>query len=89
MHLAENIKFMRNRRKVSQQLLAEELGITRSKLNSYERGVQPNTELLIQLSLFFNVSIDDFIKKNTFNCSIICDGRFAKIEKFHIHKENH
>ena len=34
-------------------------------------------------------AIDDFIKKNTFNCSIICDGRFAKIEKFHIHNENH
>ena len=34
-------------------------------------------------------AIDDFIKENTFNCSIICNGRFAKIEKFHIHNENH
>ena len=34
-------------------------------------------------------AIDDFIKKNTFNCSIICNGRFAKIEKFRIHNENH
>ena len=34
-------------------------------------------------------AIDDFIKKNTFNCSIICNGRFAKIEKFHIYNENH
>ena len=34
-------------------------------------------------------AIDDFIKKNSFNCSIICNGRFAKIEKFHIHNENH
>ena len=34
-------------------------------------------------------AIDDYIKKNSFNCSIICNGRFAKIEKFHIHNENH
>ena len=34
-------------------------------------------------------AIDDFIKKNSFNCSIICNGRFAKIEKFHIHTKNH
>jgi len=26
-------------------------------------------------------AIDDFIKKNNFNCSILCNGRFAKIEK--------
>ena len=24
---------------------------------------------------------DEFVNKNDFNCSIICDGRFAKIEK--------
>jgi hypothetical protein len=34
-------------------------------------------------------AIDEFIKKNSFNCSIICNGRFAKIEKFHIHNKNH
>tara|TARA_A100001011_G_scaffold81426_1_gene84684 strand:- start:27 stop:680 length:654 start_codon:yes stop_codon:yes gene_type:complete len=34
-------------------------------------------------------AIDEFIKKNNFNCSIICNGRFAKIEKFHIHNKNH
>ena len=34
-------------------------------------------------------AIDDFIEKNSFNCSIICNGRFAKIEKIHIHNENH
>jgi hypothetical protein len=26
-------------------------------------------------------AIDDFVKKKNLNCSIICDGRFAKIEK--------
>ena len=26
-------------------------------------------------------AIDEFVKKNNFNCSIICSGRFAKIEK--------
>ena len=26
-------------------------------------------------------AIDDFVKKNNFKCEILCDGRFAKIEK--------
>jgi len=26
-------------------------------------------------------AIDEFISKNDFKCSIICNGRFAKIEK--------
>ena len=26
-------------------------------------------------------AIDDFLKKNNLNCEILCDGRFAKIEK--------
>jgi hypothetical protein len=26
-------------------------------------------------------AIDDFVKEKNLNCSIICDGRFAKIEK--------
>ena len=26
-------------------------------------------------------AIDDFVEKNRINCSIICNGRFAKIEK--------
>ena len=26
-------------------------------------------------------AIDDFVKKNNFTCEILCDGRFAKIEK--------
>ena len=39
--------------------------------------------------LVTDVRGDSFIKKNSFNCSIICNGRFAKIEKFHIHNKNH
>jgi hypothetical protein len=26
-------------------------------------------------------AIDDFVKEQKFNCSIICNGRFARIEK--------
>ena len=26
-------------------------------------------------------AIDEFVKNNKLNCQIICDGRFAKIEK--------
>ena len=26
-------------------------------------------------------AIDEFVKKNNLNCQILCDGRFARIEK--------
>ena len=26
-------------------------------------------------------AIDEFVNKNNFNCEILCNGRFAKIEK--------
>ena len=26
-------------------------------------------------------AIDEFVKNNNLNCQILCDGRFAKIEK--------
>ncbi len=39
-----NIKFLRLRQKLSQEVLAEKLGITRVKLNAHERGRTANPD---------------------------------------------
>ena len=61
--IAQNIKYLRRKRKLSQQDLAAQLSVARTTLGDYERGhTEPNIELLIRLSQFFDVKIDEMLK---------------------------
>lgn len=59
-----NLKFLRNRKKISVELMAEGLQISRSKLTAQENGytVNPPTEDLLKMSAFFKISIDSLLK---------------------------
>jgi transcriptional regulator with XRE-family HTH domain len=64
------LKEIRKKLKLSQQKVALDLNISRESLSYYENGKrQPSLELLVQMSAYFNVSIDylitgkNFIKK--------------------------
>lgn len=59
-----NIKFLRSRKKISQEQLAAELGITRSQLSAYEKGQtkNPTIELMLKLSDYFRLALDILIK---------------------------
>jgi len=63
---ASNLKHLRKRKKLSQEELAEKLGISRVKLNSHENGTSKNppVEDLIKFSEFFHISIDSLLKVN-------------------------
>lgn len=63
--LGNNIKYLRNKHKHSQQDLAEKLSVPRSSLSDYERGhSQMSIDNLIKLSDIFNVKIDDLLRSN-------------------------
>ncbi|PXY01968.1 transcriptional regulator [Marinifilum breve] len=62
MFFAENIKFLRKRRKKSQADLADQLEITRTTLAGYEKSVQPPFKVLVKFAEYFNVSIDALIR---------------------------
>lgn len=63
--IGQNIKYLRNKHKYSQQELADKLSVPRSSLSDYERGhTQVSIEGLIRLSEIFDVSIDDLLKTN-------------------------
>jgi transcriptional regulator with XRE-family HTH domain len=65
MQLAQNIKTLRHQSGISQQTLAEAVGIARSTLAEYERGkTEPNIDTLIKLAAYFKVSLDQLICKN-------------------------
>lgn len=59
-----NIKFLRLRQRLSQEALAEKLGISRVKLNAHESGrtANPTIDDLINFSEFFRMSIDSILK---------------------------
>jgi transcriptional regulator with XRE-family HTH domain len=60
--IAKNIKVLRDLKKQSQEQVAEELGINRSRLGAYEEGRnEPPIDLLIRISRYFQISIDALI----------------------------
>ncbi|TAH44322.1 MAG: helix-turn-helix domain-containing protein [Bacteroidetes bacterium] len=64
MYFNTNIKILRQRRNRTQDLVATELGISRSTLNSYENGSikNPTLEALLGFTKYFKVSIDTLVK---------------------------
>lgn len=61
---AANIKFLRERKKMSQEALAQKLGLTRAKLAALEtqQTKAPQPEDFINFSEFFKISIDSLLK---------------------------
>ncbi len=62
MKLGEKILFLRKKKGLSQESLAEKIDVTRQTISNWELGeTQPNPEQLKQLSKVFNVSIDELL----------------------------
>jgi transcriptional regulator with XRE-family HTH domain len=77
-----NIKLLRQRRKLTQDMVAAELGISRSTLNSYENGsVQnPTLESLLSFSKYYKVSIDTLVKVDLTKLS---EFQLSELERGH------
>ncbi|OMP32828.1 MULTISPECIES: LexA family transcriptional regulator [Mangrovimonas] len=61
--LSRNISHLRELKRITQETLAEDLGITRSRVSSYEEGRSaPPIELLIKLSDYFKLPIDVLVR---------------------------
>ncbi len=60
--VSQNIKYLRAKKKLSQHKLAEQLRLSRNQINSYESAnSQPSIDVLKQIAIFFNISVDDLI----------------------------
>ena len=80
MYFPGNIKLLRKRRNRTQDIVAGELGFSRSTLNSYENGivVNPTIEALIGFSKYFKVSIDTLVKVDLTSLS---ESQLAELER--------
>jgi len=73
LYWASNLRFLRNRKMLSQEELAEQLGITRAKLNAHENGktINPTADDLVSFSGYFGLSIDTLLKVNLSSLSAL------------------
>ena len=75
-----NIKILRQRRQRTQDVIANELNVSRSTVNSYENGSikNPTLDALMMFSKYFKVSIDTMVK---IDMSKLSDFQLAELEK--------
>ncbi len=63
--ISKNIRHLRRLKGVTQEVLAEDLQVTRSRISSYEEGRSaPTIEMLIQLSDYFKLPIDILLRND-------------------------
>lgn len=61
-YIAENIRYLRAKRNLTQKELATALRLSRNQINSYEcANSQPSIEALQKLAAYFEIDIDTLI----------------------------
>lgn len=68
--VGELLKSLRNERKLSQEALAKELGVHQTTISGIECNERlPSAELVMALSRFFGVPIEQLMDKNAWDAS--------------------
>ncbi|MBA3648995.1 MAG: LexA family transcriptional regulator [Chitinophagales bacterium] len=82
MIFSNNIRLLRTRRSKTQDMVARELNMSRSTLNSYENGSvkNPTLQALVGFSKYFKVSVDTLIKMDL---SKLSGFQLSELEKGH------
>ncbi|MCB2220416.1 MAG: helix-turn-helix domain-containing protein [Bacteroidetes bacterium] len=64
-HFAQNLKFLRLEKKLSQDALAQKIGMNRGNIASYEKGTaEPSLKNLLKITQYFNVNLNAFLEGN-------------------------
>ena len=81
MNLSENLKKIRKENNLSQEQLAEKLGVSRQSVSKWESGqAYPEMDKMLQLCEMFNLNIDDLLNQD------IKDINSKKKSKININK---
>ena len=63
--VGQNLKYLRKKKRCSQQSLSDDLGIPRTTLGDYEREkTEPNIGMLLKMAKYFDVSMESFLSKD-------------------------
>ncbi len=87
MSFADNLQYLRKKNKITQEELADELGVSRQSVSKWETGeAYPETEKLILLSDKFGVTLDELIRGEPESADKE-PAREDKEEKSDVHEE--
>lgn len=65
----ERVKYLRTSKKLTQEQLAKQVGLTKSVISAYETGIRmPSYDVLIQFSRIFHVTTDYLLGNETTEC---------------------
>ena len=73
-----NLKLLRKEYGISQQVLADMMGVSQQSINQYENhSIEPDIALLTQMADYFNTSIDYIVGRTT----------IERVEAFHLNQD--
>lgn len=80
MTLGEKLKQLRLNKNISQKDLAEHFKIARSTWSQYETNQrEPNIAMLLKISDYFNISLDELLKDKTLDyCCPYCGRKLGE-----------
>lgn len=84
MYISENLQYLRKSKGITQEELADKLGISRQSVSKWENGeTYPETDKLLLLCDIFNVSLDELLKEDLSNNLAININKndFTEVEK--------
>lgn len=82
--MVENLKKLRGKANISQQKLADVIGVSQQSINKYENhGVEPDIATLIALADYFSTSVDYLIG----NTDI--ERKIENVQKYDLNDEEH
>jgi transcriptional regulator with XRE-family HTH domain len=65
MYLSQNLKYLREKKGMSQDELGEELGVIKQTISSWENSkANPSIETIVKLAEYFGVSLDELVLKD-------------------------
>lgn len=77
MFLKSNLKWLRKRKKRTQEEVAFALGLKRSTYSGYENGVgEPGLEKLLEMAGYFRISLDGLVMTNL---SVLTEFQFQQL----------
>lgn len=89
MNFAEKLKVMRKQFRMSQEQLAEKIGVSRQAITKWETdGGMPDIENILAIATLFNVSVDELLsaQKNMRNTS---DFFYESVTEYDVDAEKH
>lgn len=76
--LAEYLKYLRIKKNMTQQEVADKIGVCRSAYTYYETGkTEPNLKILSELADLFEVSLDEMIRNRKTRSEIMADNKIT------------